>query len=174
MEINFAYHFEANGRELDYEVKQDPERGSSIDFRRKVVGVADVYFELRLMQQAREITLEIAKQLEELGEYKIVRNGRDEQAEIGRIQSSIQQKVVDADGRPTKFFLNDPGAVNIVTVDASDAILGMLDFYDCKLGVFGDPTVGGSSIDVVCSGFFKKTCPRTHSAFTILLLGLHT
>ena len=51
LEVNFAYQFEAGGRELAYEVKQDAKQKGSIDFLRKAPTGDCVFFELRLLQQ---------------------------------------------------------------------------------------------------------------------------
>lgn len=141
LEANFAYQFESRGLELAYEVKQDAQQGSSIDFLRRTPDGNNVFFELRLLQQAESITSSINAQLQKCNVYRIAMDGQDEQDEVFRLQNTILSKVQDKNGKPTKFFSTAADAVNIVVVDATDNILGAIDVFDCKLAIYGDPGV---------------------------------
>lgn len=141
LEANFAYQFESQGLELTYEVKQDPQYKSSIDFVHKVPSGDSVYFELRLLQQTQSITDSIKAQLQKCQMYSVVMGGQDEQDEVVRIQNTVLSKVQDKHGNPIKFFSTSADAVNVVVVDATDSILGTIDFHDCKLATYGDPSV---------------------------------
>jgi hypothetical protein len=141
LEANFAYQFESTGRELAYEVKQDAQQKGSIDFLRKAPSGASVFFELRLLQQTQRITEEINEQLRRTDAYTLMKGGQFEQAEIVRIQTTMLSKTQNPDGKPIKFFSTAAGTVNVVVVDATDANLGMIDVHDCKLAVYGDPSV---------------------------------
>ena len=141
LEANFAHQFESKGLPLVYEVQQDAQKTSSVDFLRKISGGPEVYFELRLLQQAQSIAESINVQLQKWGIYRFFMGGGDEQKEVLRLQNTIVSKVQDKSGKPVKFFPTSPAAVNVVVVDASDSILGMLDVHDCMLATHGDPAV---------------------------------
>jgi hypothetical protein len=49
--------------------------------------------------------------------------------------------VQDRHGNPIKFFSTDPDVLNVVVVDATKSILGIIDIYDCLLATYGDPAV---------------------------------
>ena len=121
LEVNFAYQFESRGLALTYEVKQAPEHKSSIDFLRVLPSGDHVYLEVRLLQEGQSV--------------------HGDQDAIIRIQSAILSKVQNANGAPTKFLSTAANAVNIVVIDASSSISGMLDFPDCVLATNGDPHV---------------------------------
>lgn len=141
LEANFAFQFESQGLELTYEVRQDAQQKSSIDFLRKMPTGDSVFFELRLLQQAKAVTSSINAQLPKCNVYRIAMDGQGEQDEIFRIQNTVLSKVQDKNGRPIKFLSTVADAVNIVVVDATDNILGAIDVFDCKLATYGDPGV---------------------------------
>lgn len=141
LEANFAYQFESQGLELTYEVKQGAQHKSSIDFLRKSPRGDSVFFELRLLQQAKPITDSIAEQLQKQPAYYVSMMGEQEQDEVVRIQNTVLGKVQDKNGNPIKFFSTAADAVNIVVVDATDSILGTIDVHDCMLATAGDPGV---------------------------------
>lgn len=141
LEANFAYQFESQGFELAYEVKQDAQQRSSIDFLRNITNRDRVYFEMRLLQQAKPITDSMNEQLENSQMYRVVMDRQDQRKEIFRIQNTILGKVQDDDGTPIKFFSTAAGAVNIVVIDASESLLQAIDFHDCSLAIYGDPAV---------------------------------
>ena len=141
LEATFAYEFEARSIPLDYEVKQDANDGSSIDFRMKLDDGRFTYFELRLLQQDQTTAKAIAKQLVKTGSYAAAMNGGDEQREVLRVQSTILSKVENKGGKPIKFLKTDEGTFNIVVVCISDIVLGTADLYDCLIATYGDPEV---------------------------------
>lgn len=141
LEVNFAYQFEASGRELAYEVKQDAQQKGSIDFLREMPTGERVFLELRLLQQTQSVADEINRQLRESGAYSLATDGEFEQAEVARIQGIVLSKTQNSAGKPIKFFSTEAGMVNVVVVDATDANLGMIDIHDCMLAVYGDPSV---------------------------------
>lgn len=141
LEVNFAYQFESSGRELTYEVRQDADRKGSIDFRRNAPTGHYVFFEIRLLQQTQSVTDAINGQLKESDIYAFTGDRKFQQSEVIRVQSTILSKTQDKDGRPIKFFSTATGTVNIVVVDATEANLGMIDVHDCKLALYGDPSV---------------------------------
>jgi hypothetical protein len=55
LEANFAHQFESQNLPLTYEVKQEVQHKSSIDFLRNAPSGDSVYFELRLLQEAQSI-----------------------------------------------------------------------------------------------------------------------
>lgn len=121
LEANFAYRFESVGKQLTYEVRPAADDKSSVDFLRVLPSGDHLYLELRLLQEAEGLETEAD--------------------EIVRIQSTILSKVQKPDGAPTKFLSTDPNAVNVVVIDASANMLGMLDFHDCVLATHGDAGV---------------------------------
>ena len=141
LEANFAYQFESQGLDLAYEVQQDAQKKTSIDFLRKTPSGDNVYFELRLLQQTQSITDSIKTQLQGSHVYRLFMGGDDEQNEVARIQNTILGKVQDKNGKPVKFFSTDADAINIVVVDATKSIFGTIDVHDCTLATHGDPSV---------------------------------
>ncbi len=141
LETNFAYQFEAAGRKLAYEIKQDTREGSSIDFLRRTPENKRVFFEIRLLQQRQSIADFINSQLEKYGIYQILFAGEDEREEVIRLQNTVLSKVQDKRGNPIKFFSTDADVVNIVVIDATQSILGAFDIFDCMLVAYGDPSV---------------------------------
>ncbi len=141
LEVSFAYQFEVQGLELIYEVKQNSQQKSSIDFLHNTTSGDSVFFEVRLLQQAKPITDWVYKQLKKLKAYFVVMDGQHEQGEVLRIQNTILIKVQDKHGKPVKFFSTTSKAVNIVAIDVTDSILGAIDVHDCKLATYGDPGV---------------------------------
>lgn len=140
-EVNFAHQFESQGRQLAYEVKQDPDKLSTVDFLRTTARGDRVYLELRLLQQAASIKAIIDEQLQKYGVYRILMGGDEEKREVERLQGTILGKVQDRHGNPIKFFSTDPDVLNVVVVDATKSILGTIDIYDCLLATYGDPAV---------------------------------
>lgn len=141
LQINFAYQFESSGRELHYEVSQDVQQNSTIDFLRVTPDGDRVFFELRQIRQPQEIADSIARQLESTERYKIALDAEDEQIAVVRIQGNILSKVQDKKGNPIKFLSIAINAINIVVVDIADCMLGMMDIHDCMLACQGDPGV---------------------------------
>lgn len=141
LEVTFAYQFESAGIALDYEVRQDSSRPSSVDFRWKVSPGLTVYIEARLLQQDGATTASIEGQLRAVNAWSIAKDGDDEHQDIIRVQRIILEKVQKDDGTPTKFFVRDIGTINIVAIDISQIILGMFDHDDCLLVGQGDPAV---------------------------------
>jgi len=141
LEINFAYQFESSGRKLQYEVSQDAQQNSTIDFLRISPGGEQVFFELRLIQQSQDIADSIAGQIENTEHYKIALNAKDDHDAIVRIQRNVLSKVEDKKGNPIKFLSASKNAINIVAVDIADCMLGMMDIHDCMLACQGDSGV---------------------------------
>jgi hypothetical protein len=141
LEVNFAYQFESEDRELTYEVRQDADNKGSIDFLRKSPTGHDVFFEIRLLRQTQSVTNSINDQLIASDIYMLTGGGEFEQSEVIRIQSTILSKTQNRDGKPIKFFSTATGTVNIVVIDATEANLGMIDIQDCMLALHGDPSV---------------------------------
>jgi hypothetical protein len=141
LEATIAFQFESAGIELKYEIRQDPDKDSSIDFCWKTATGRTAYIEVRLLQQDRTTADSIADQLRITNAYRIAKNGQDEMQDIVRVQRAILEKVQKAEGVPTKFVATNPNEINIVAVDASQIILGAFDTDDCKLVALGDPAV---------------------------------
>ena len=141
LEINFAYQFESSGRKLQYEVSQDAQQNSTIDFLRISPGGEQVFLELRLIQQSQDIADSIAGQIENTEHYKIALNAKDDHDAIVRIQRNVLSKVEDKKGNPIKFLSASKNAINIVAVDIADCMLGMMDIHDCMLACQGDSGV---------------------------------
>jgi hypothetical protein len=142
LELNFAYQFESSGRlNCTYEVSQDAQQNSTIDFLRVSPGGEQVFFELRLIQQPQDIADSIAGQIENTERYKIALDAEDDQDAVVRIQRNILSKIQDKKGNPIKFLSVAKSAINIVVVDIADCMLGMMDIHDCMLACQGDPGV---------------------------------
>lgn len=141
LEATIAFQFESAGIALEYEIRQDPDSDSSIDFRWATTSGKTVYIEVRLLQQDKATTDSIERQLQNGNVYRIAKDGDDEKQDIVRVQQVILEKVQKRDGTPTKFFTRDQGTVNIVAIDISQIILGMFDSDDCKLVTLGDPSL---------------------------------
>ncbi len=141
LEATIAFQFESAGIELEYEIRQGPDSGSSIDFRWATASGRTVYIEVRLLQQDKATTDSIEGQLQIGNVYGISKDGGDEKQDIIRLQQVILGKVQERDGTPTKFLTMRQEAVNIVAIDISQIILGMFDSQDCKLVTLGDPSV---------------------------------
>ena len=141
LELNFAYQFESSGRALQYEVSQDAQQNSTIDFLRVTPGGEQVFFELRLIQQPQDIADSIAGQIENTEHYKIALDAEDEHDAIVHIQRNVLSKVEDNKGNPIKFLTTAKNAINIVVVDIADCMLGMMDIHDCMLACQGDSGV---------------------------------
>lgn len=112
-----------------------------MDFLWKASNGYSVFFELRLLQQMQPIADGIKSQLQNSKMYQIFRGGQHEAHEVVRIQKTILVKVQDKKGNPIKFFSTAPNVVNIVVLDVTDNILGAIDFNDCLLATYGDPSV---------------------------------
>ena len=141
LELNFAYQFESVGLELTYEVSQDAQQNSTIDFLRVSPGGEQVFLELRLIQQPQDIADSVAGQIENTERYKIALDAEDDHDAIVRIQRNVLSKVEDKKGNPIKFLSTAEDAINIVVVDIADCMLGMMDIHDCMLACQGDPGV---------------------------------
>ena len=159
LEVNFAYQFECGGRELTYEVRQDVNEKGSIDFLRNAPTGHNIFFEIRLLQQTQSITDAINDQLRTSNFYTFTMDGKLQQSEVIRIQSTILSKTQDGDGRPIKFFSTATGTVNIVVVDATTTNLETIDIHDCKLAVYGDPSVD-EPFRMQIFGIFQNDKPR--------------
>jgi hypothetical protein len=141
LEATIAFQFESAGIKLDYEIRQDPDSNSSIDFCWKTAVGKTVYFEVRLLQQDRATSDSIQRQLQIGNVYGVSKDGEDEKQDIVRVQQAILGKVQKKDGTPTKFLTTHEDAINIVAVDISQIILGTFDPDDCRLVTLGDPSV---------------------------------
>jgi hypothetical protein len=141
LEATIAFQFESAGILLDYEIKQDPNHKSSVDFRWKTTSGQTVYIEVRLLQQDRGTTESIEDQLQDGNTWSVAKDGDAEQQDIIRVQRVILEKVQQRDGTPTKFLVRDQTIVNVVAIDISRIILGTFDQYDCLLAGRGDPAV---------------------------------
>lgn len=164
LEANFAFQFESKGLALVYEVQQDAQKRTSIDFLRKTRNGDSVYFELRLLQQTQSIKDTINAQLQKCSAYALFMGGDDEQKEVVRLQNTILGKVQDKNGKPIKFFSTDANAVNMVVVDATESLLGTIDVHDCMLATHGDP-VSKRFIEGKRSDCSKRIDRSTRSAF---------
>jgi hypothetical protein len=137
-EATFAWHFELKGKHLVYEVLQKPSGRSTIDFLYVPSQDMHIYFELRLLQQQATITALFEKQLRESPYFGTLLNGSDQQREVVRLQQVLLGKVQDREGNPVKFFSTEPPNYNVIVVDVSQPVLGMIDKYDCILSCYGD------------------------------------
>lgn len=140
-EATFAFQFERSGLPLYYEVQQDDDSNSSIDFMRRAASDISIYFEARLLQQDTATGESIREQLHNTGFYRIAMSGEDEHDAIVRLQSVILNKVQNSEGLPVKFLRTANDIVNIVVIDVSDILLGAIDLHDCLLSTHGDPYV---------------------------------
>jgi hypothetical protein len=141
LELNLAYQFESLGLELTYEVSQNAQKNSTIDFLRVSPGGEEIFIELRLMQQPQHIAESISGQIENTERYTIALDAEDDRDAVVRIKSNVLSKVQDKKGNPIKFFSIAKNAINIVAVDIADCMLGMMDIHDCMLACHGDTGV---------------------------------
>src|SRR5260370_28523390 len=86
LEATMAFQFESAGFELEYEVSQDQENESSIDFRWRTASGKTVYIEARFLQQDRATTDSIKRQLQKENVYEFAKDGDDEKRDIIRVQ----------------------------------------------------------------------------------------
>lgn len=170
VEATFAYTFESAKIPLCYEIAQSNDQDSTIDFLLKSLNGKKVYFEIRVNQQQKQIQDEITRQLKLKNMYSVTMNGTDEQKEIIRLQSNILSKVQDKNGNPIKFFTTESGVYNIVAVDITEMMLGVVDRNDCMLASYGDHYVEGP-IRRNIFGLFQK--PERHYRDHILKISKH-
>jgi len=140
-EAVFAWHFERKEKQLLYEVIQQSTGGSTVDFLQAPFQDMCIYYELRLIQQKEVITTLFENQLKQSHFYGTLLNGPEEQHEVVRLQQVLLEKVQNRNGEPVKFFSADPPNFNILVVDVSQPLLGMIDKYDCILACYGDEAV---------------------------------
>lgn len=140
-EVVFAWHFERKWKPLQYEVVQHPTGGTTVDFLQIPVRDTHIYYELRLLQQQEAITVMFEEQLQRSNYFGTLLNGKDEQHEVLRLQQVLLGKVQDRKGKPVKFFSAAPPNCNILVVDVSQPLLGMIDKSDCILACYGDESV---------------------------------
>lgn len=146
-EAAFAYEFESKSENLEYEVKQQEDNASSVDFLWELPDLEmDIYFEQRLiLQRNSESNIE---------SY--------EKSEITRHQSIILSKCQNKNGELVKFFKKDDSSINIIVADNSYGISGMFDRIDCELAAYGDQYV-----DAYCKrgvfGFFEQETDKMTS-----------
>lgn len=98
-EAYFAYDFEVNGHQLEYEVKNLSESLTSIDYCYETEG-RKIYFELRVINQRAALTGYMEAQLKHYGFYEILQGGEEEQQETIRLQNSILSKCQGKEGNP--------------------------------------------------------------------------
>ncbi|MGO8762470.1 MAG: hypothetical protein ACLP2P_01855 [Desulfobaccales bacterium] len=123
---------------MAYEVLQQPPALSTIDFLYSPSQDMHVYYELRLLQQQAAITALFEEQLRESPYFGALLNGPDQQRDIVRLQQVLLSKVQDREGNPVKFFSTERHNYNVIVVDVSQPLLGMIDKYDCILCCCGD------------------------------------
>jgi hypothetical protein len=167
LEATIAFQFESVGIELQYEIRQDAEDESSIDFCWKTKSGKTVYIEVRLLQQDKATADSISSQLDARNMYAISKDGDDERDDIVRVQKVVLEKVQKKDGSPTKFLTAHQDAINLVAVDITQIILGAFDVDDCKLVALGDPSVP----DINRRGVFGLF-QETHPAYPALIQSL--
>jgi hypothetical protein len=141
LEVAFAHHFEVVGKTMRYEVRQVSDELSTIDFHRYVADDLSLYFELRLVQQQAAISDLFEEQLSQSAYFGACFDGEDERRDVIRLQRLILSKVQDKHGTPMKFFSSARGDYNIVVVEVSELLLGMLDKHDAVLAMYGEGAV---------------------------------
>ncbi|SEM23555.1 hypothetical protein SAMN04489760_10799 [Syntrophus gentianae] len=140
-EAVFCWHFERQQRHLLYEVAQQRAGRTTVDFLYTPTQEMHIYYELRLLQQQEAITQLFSEQLRTSDYFGTILDGSDEQHEVVRLQQVLLAKVQDRRGEPVKFFRAEPPNYNVLVVDVSQSILGMIDKYDCILACYGDESV---------------------------------
>lgn len=140
-EAVFAWHFEKKGKFLQYEIVQQPPGCTTVDFQQVLSEDMHIYYELRLLQHQEATTQLFQEQLCQSEFFGKVMNGSDEQHEVIRLQQVLLAKVQDREGQPVKFFTADPPNFNLLVVDVSEPLLGMIDNFDCILACYGDGAV---------------------------------
>jgi len=170
VEATFAYSFEVVNIPLYYEIAQSNDHNSSVDFLLKSQNGKKIFFEIRVNQQQKQRQDEIASQLKLKNMYSVSMNGTDEQKEIIRLQSNILSKVQDKNGNPIKFFTTEPGVFNIVAVEITEMILGVVDKNDCMLTSYGDLYVE-ERFQRTIFGLFQK--PEQHYPDHIMEMSKH-
>jgi len=138
-EVAFAYDFEVNGHQLEYEVNILSDSLTSIDYCYETEG-RKIYLELRVINQRAALTSDMEAQLKHYGFYEILQGGEEEQRETIRLQNSILSKCQDKEGNPIKFGHKE-GGYNFIVVFVSALHLGMIDKTDCLLAMYGDEGV---------------------------------
>ncbi len=137
-EVLFAYDFESKGHKLLYEVRQQTEENTSIDFCYNLDDQKKVYFELGLIGQRNPIKNYIESQLRTSKHSEILLNGQDEIDEAIRLQSFILSKCQSDNGKPIKFYKVTEGVYNFIVVNVSELHLNMIHKEDCELAMYGN------------------------------------
>jgi hypothetical protein len=140
-EVLFAYDFESRKQNLVYEVNQNPEKSTTVDFCYKFNSKTDINFELRYIQQRAGITNTIEEQLSNTQSFEILLGGEDQRKETIRLQNLIISKCQGKDGTPIKFRNPSEHTINFIAVNISELHLGMIDKHDCMLSLYGDESV---------------------------------
>ena len=141
LEVTFAFQFESAGIPLRYEVRRRSDDETSIDFLCETESGAEFCIEMRLVQQRQILTTLFEQQLRESDYFGTILDGADDRAEILRLQRLILEKAVNPCGKRIKFESGGANSYNIVAIEMSELLLGMIDSADCLLATYGDPAV---------------------------------
>lgn len=141
LEVTFAFQFETGGMLLQYEVSHRPDDETSVDFLLQAESGKQLCIEMRLVQQRQKLTTLFEQQLRESDYFGTILDGADDRAEILRVQGLILEKAVNPCGKRIKFESGGANNYNIVAIEVSELLLGMIDHADCCLAAYGDPAV---------------------------------
>lgn len=160
-EIHLAYAIEVAELKSDYEVNVREDDNSDIDFFVHDDGFS-LFIEAKL-KQATQTRSDIERQLRIDGTYSISMNDGDQKIDILRLQSDILSKLQAQDGTRIKFCDPDDMSANVVAINVSDLILGMIDQYDCILACCGDRGVKEEHLKKGIVGIFEQGIITQHS-----------
>lgn len=165
-EVAFAYDFEVNGHQLDYEVKSLPGSLTSVDYCYEMEG-RKTYLELKVINQRAALTSFMEGQLKHYGFYEILQGGEEEQGATIRLQNSILSKCQDKEGNPIKFG-REEGSYNFIVIFVSALQLGMIDKADCLLAMYGDkglPSIFQRGVFGLCQQLSEQATEEEHSYY---------
>lgn len=132
-EVAFAYDFEVNDHQLEYEVNILSENLTSIDYCYETNG-RKMYFELRVINQRDELIKKEEAQLKHCDFSALKQDGNQETI---RLQNSILSKCQNKKGSPIKFG-HKKGSYNFIVVFVSALYLRTINRYNCLLTTYGD------------------------------------
>lgn len=160
-EIHIAYAIEIAELKSDYEINVREDDNSNIDFFVDDDGFS-LFIEAKL-KQAIQARNDIERQLRIGNTYSISMSEDDQKLDILRLQSDILSKLQAQDGTRIKFSDPDDMSANVVAINVSDLILGMIDPYDCILACCGDRGVSEEYLKRGIVGIFEQGIITQHS-----------
>lgn len=160
-EVHIAYAIEIAGLKSVYEINVRDGDNSNIDFFVDDDGFS-LFIEAKL-KQALNTRADIEQQLQIDNTYSLFMNDDEQKSDILRLQSDILSKLQRQDGTRIKFSDPDNISANVIAINVSDLILGMIDPYDCILACCGDSGVSKEHLKKGVVGIFEQRIMTQYS-----------